>query len=73
MATMVPSLQHCRIQQLANMLRDKSVIKTREYYCFTMYLLAILRHNALSMRRASVFAGCVSGRRCEYHTLSGRS
>ncbi len=37
MATIVPSPQHHRIQQLANMLRDKSGIKTREYYCFTMY------------------------------------
>ncbi len=34
MAAMVPSPQHRRIQQLANMLRNKSVIKTREYYCF---------------------------------------
>ncbi len=34
MAAMVPSPWHHRIQQLANMLRDKSVIKTREYYCF---------------------------------------
>ncbi len=33
-SAMVPSPQHRRIQQLANMLRDKSVVKTREYYCF---------------------------------------
>jgi len=29
-----PRPRHHRIQQLANMLRDKSVVKTREYYCF---------------------------------------
>jgi hypothetical protein len=34
MAPMVPSPQHRHIQQLANMLRNKSVIKTREYHCF---------------------------------------
>jgi hypothetical protein len=34
MAAMVPSPWHRRIQQLANMLHDKSVVKTREYYCF---------------------------------------
>jgi hypothetical protein len=34
MAAMVSSPRHCCIQQLANMLRDKSVIKNREYYCF---------------------------------------
>jgi hypothetical protein len=34
MAAMVPSPRHRHIQQLANMLRDKSVVKTREYYCF---------------------------------------
>ncbi len=34
MAAMVPSPRHCCIQQLANMLRNKSVIKIREYYCF---------------------------------------
>jgi hypothetical protein len=34
MATMVLSPQYRRIQQLANILHDKSVIQTREYYCF---------------------------------------
>ncbi len=34
--------------------------------------IAILRHNASPMRHAWVFAGCVSGRHWEYHTLSGR-
>jgi hypothetical protein len=34
MAAMVSSPWHRRILQLANMLCDKSVIKTREYYCF---------------------------------------
>jgi hypothetical protein len=34
MAAMVPSPQHRHKQQLANMLRNKTVIKTREYYCF---------------------------------------
>jgi hypothetical protein len=33
MAAMAPSPRHRRIQQLANMLHDKSVVKTREYYC----------------------------------------
>jgi hypothetical protein len=33
MAAMVPSPRHCCIQQLANMLCNKSAIKTREYYC----------------------------------------
>ncbi len=45
------------------------VIKTRKYYCF-YYLLAILRHDALSTHRACVFAGCISGRHWTYHTLS---
>jgi hypothetical protein len=50
MATMVPSPRHRRIQQLANMLRDKSMsIKLENIVVFTMYLLAILRHDALSM------------------------
>jgi hypothetical protein len=53
MATMVPSCQHCRIQQLANMLRDKSVLlKLENIIVFTMYLVAILRHNASLTRRA---------------------
>ncbi len=43
--------------------------KTIKYYNF-YYLLAILRHNALSMRHACVFASCVSKRRWEHQTLS---
>jgi hypothetical protein len=50
-AAMAPSPWHRGIQQLANMLRNKSDVKTREYYCFTMYFLANLRHNALLTRR----------------------
>jgi hypothetical protein len=47
MATMVPSPQHRHIQQLANMLSDKSMsLKLENIIVFTMYLLAILRHNA---------------------------
>ncbi len=34
MAVMVPSPRCRHIQQLANMLCDKSVVKTREYYYF---------------------------------------
>jgi hypothetical protein len=53
MATMVPSPRHCHIQHLANMLRNKSVLlKLDNIIVVTMYLLAILRHNASSMRRA---------------------
>jgi hypothetical protein len=64
MATMVPSSRHHHIQQLAIMLRDKCVsLKLENSIVFTTYLLAILRHNALLMRHACVFVGCVSGRR----------
>jgi hypothetical protein len=54
MATMVSSPQHRRIQQLANMLHDKSVLLKLENNIidFTMYLLAFLRHDALSTCRA---------------------
>ncbi len=64
-----PNTAQTAISQHA--VRQVYVIKTRKYYCF-YYLLAILRHKALSMRRACVFVGCVSRRRWEYHTLSGR-
>jgi hypothetical protein len=60
MAAMVPSPRHRHTQQLADMLHDKFVVETREYYCFTMYLLDILRYNALLLRRACVLAGCIS-------------
>jgi hypothetical protein len=53
MAAMVPSPRHCRIQQLANMLHDKSMLlKLENIIVLTMYLLAILRHNTSSMHRA---------------------
>jgi hypothetical protein len=53
MAAMVPSPRHHHIQQLANLLRHKStVLKLENIIVFTVYLSAILRHNALSMRRA---------------------
>ncbi len=53
MAAMAPSPQHRRIQQSANMLRDKSMsLKLENIIAFTMYLLAILRHDALLMPRA---------------------
>jgi hypothetical protein len=59
MAAMVPSPQHHRIQQLANMLRDKSMsLKLEKIIVFTIYLLAILRHDASSTCLALVFAGC---------------
>ena len=44
MVAMVPSPQHHRIQQLANMLHNKSMsLKLENIISFTMYLLAILR------------------------------
>ncbi len=53
MAAMVPSPRHRRIQQLANMLGDKSMtLKLENIIAFTMYLLAILRHDAFLMHRA---------------------
>jgi hypothetical protein len=53
MATMVPSSRHRRMQQLANMLRNKSMsLKLENIIVFTIYLLAILRHDASSMPRA---------------------
>ncbi len=44
-----PSPGHRRIQQLANMLRDKStyVIKTRQYHCFYYVFISYFRHDAL--------------------------
>jgi hypothetical protein len=46
MAATVPSPRHRRIQQLANMLHDKSMLlKLEIIIVFTIYLLAILRHN----------------------------
>jgi hypothetical protein len=53
MAAMVPSTRHCCIQQLANMLCNKSMsLKLENIIVFTKYLLAILRHDALPMHRA---------------------
>jgi hypothetical protein len=53
MATMVPSPRYRRIQQLANMLHDKSMLlKLENTIVFPMYILAILKHNASLMRRA---------------------
>jgi hypothetical protein len=50
---MVPFPWHRCIQQLANMLRDKSMLlKLENIIVFTMYLLAILRHQASSMPHA---------------------
>ncbi len=69
MTAMVPSPRHRHIQQLANMLRDKSMLlKLENIIVFTMYILAILRHDALSTCCALVFAGCAARR--VYHTLS---
>ncbi len=81
MAAMVSSPRQHRIQQLANMLRDKSMLlKLENIIVFTMYLLAILRHGASLRCRAWVFVGCaalweyhsLSRRRWDYNTLSGR-
>jgi hypothetical protein len=47
----VPHSRHRRIQTSNDMLRDKSVVKTRQYNCF-YNLLAIQRHGALSTRGA---------------------
>jgi hypothetical protein len=53
MAAMVPSPWHHRIQQLANILHNKSMLlKLENIIVFIMYLLAILRHGASSMRHA---------------------
>jgi hypothetical protein len=52
-AAMVPSSRQRRIQQLANMLHDKSMLlKLENIIFFIMYLLAILRHDASSMHHA---------------------
>jgi hypothetical protein len=51
MAAMVPSPRHQ--QQSANMLRDKNMLlRLENIIVFTMYLLAILRHDALLTPRA---------------------
>jgi hypothetical protein len=43
------------------MLRNKSMfLKLETIIVFTLYLLAILRHNTLLTRRTWVFAGCVA-------------
>jgi hypothetical protein len=61
MTTMVPSPRHHRIQQLANMLRDKSMLlKLENIIVFTVYLLAILWHDAPLMHRTWVYAGCAA-------------
>jgi hypothetical protein len=53
MATMVPFSWHRRIQQLANMLHNKSMLlKLENIIVFTIYLLAILRHDASLTCRA---------------------
>jgi hypothetical protein len=53
MTAMVPSPWHCCIQQLANKLRNKSMLlKIENIIVFTMYFLAILRHDTLLTRRA---------------------
>jgi hypothetical protein len=50
---MVPSPWHRRIQQLANMMRNKyTSLKLENIIVVTIYLLAILRHNSLLMRCA---------------------
>jgi hypothetical protein len=55
MAAMVPSSQHRHIQQLANMLRDRSMsLKLENIIVFTIYWIAILRHDELLMRGACV-------------------
>jgi hypothetical protein len=62
MATMVPSPRHQQIQQLGNMLRDKSMsLKLENIIVFNMFLLAILKHNSPTMHHTKVFASCVSG------------
>jgi hypothetical protein len=53
MAAMVPSPRHCCMQQLASMLRTKSMSLILEnIIVFNMYLLAILMHDASSMPHA---------------------
>jgi hypothetical protein len=53
MAAMVTSHWHHHIQQLANMLCNKSMLlKLGNIIVFTLYLLAVLRHDALLTHRA---------------------
>ncbi len=65
---LLPAPPHTTTSQHAA--RQVNVVKTRKYYCF-YYLLAILRHDALSTCPACVFVGCISQQHWEYHTLSG--
>ncbi len=53
-AAMVPPPWHHRIKQLANMLHDKSVVKTREYYCYYYVFISYF------MARRIVNAPCLS-------------
>ncbi len=58
-AAMVPYPRHRRIQQLANMMHDKSMtLKLDNIIVFTVYLLAILRHDASLTHCAWMFVGC---------------
>ncbi len=66
---LLPAQPHTALSQHAA--QQVYVVQTREYYCF-YYLLAFLRHDVLSMCHACVFMGCISERRRQYHTLSGR-
>ncbi len=43
MAAMAPSPRHRRVQQFANMLRNKPVVKTREYYCFYYVFISFFK------------------------------
>ncbi len=54
MAAMVPSPRHHCIQQSANMLRDKSVVKTREYCCFNYVFISYLKAQRI------IYAPCLS-------------
>jgi hypothetical protein len=59
MAAKVPSPWHRRIEQLANMLRDKYVIKTRESYCFYYAFISYFKARHIIDRRClSVYGLC---------------
>jgi hypothetical protein len=54
MAAMVPSLQHRHIQQLANMLHDKSVVKTRKILLFLYVFISYFKAQSI------IHAPCLS-------------
>jgi hypothetical protein len=65
MVAMVPSSWHCHMQQLPNMLRDKSMLLKLEniiVFTFISYLKAQRIVGASLTHRACLFLGFLSGR-----------